>query len=141
MTCYSWTTSHGYEPFRVFTLIWWPQCCKNCSLMIWIWWYPKPRLKRFVMIPALRRCKLFVMVVCHFQGKKGFVLRNVGKMLIFALLKLHCPNSESKFFHNIWCNDWMSVCLEIIGQSSLQWLWPKKKLISCFWHYGSVCLK
>ena len=45
-----------YEPVQVFTLIWVPQRCKKSSLTIWIWWYPKPRLKKTILIPALRWC-------------------------------------------------------------------------------------
>ena len=76
-------THNTYEPVQVITLIWWPQYCKKSSLMIWIWWYPKPRFKRFFLVPAIWWCKLLVMVVCYFHGKKLFCCKKRWKKAFF----------------------------------------------------------
>ena len=115
-----------YEPVQVFTLIWWPQRCKNSSPMIWMCWYPKPRLKKTVLIPAFRWCKLFVMVVYHFHGKKTVLCQEtVKKSFFFAAVKLHCPTSKNKFFHNLWLNGWILMISGMLGPSALQLIWPK----------------
>ena len=106
-----------------------PQRCKNSSPTIWIWWYPTPRLKKNVLISAIGWCKLFVMVVCHFHGKKLFCVKKRWKKAFFlAAVKLHWPTSENHFSHNLWCYGWMPVCFEMIGPSPLLWYWPNKNV-------------
>ena len=91
VTCYGVYSSYDflnfifivYEPVQVFTLIWWPPHCKNSSPTIWIWRYPKPRLKKIVLILAFGWCKLFVMLDCYFHGKKLLCVKKGWKKTFF----------------------------------------------------------
>ena len=65
-----------------------------------------------------------------FMKKKIVSCQETLKKAFWAAVKLHCLTSKNKYSHNLWYNDWMSVCSEMLGLSGLQWYWPKKKLIS-----------
>ena len=99
------------------------QCCKNSSPKVWMWRYPNTRLKKTVLIPAFRRCKLFVMVVYHFHAKKTVLCQKTVKKAFFAGVKLHCPTSENKFSNNFWWNGWIFIISGMLGPSAVQWLW------------------
>ena len=77
-------TVYNYEPVQVITLIWVQQRCKSSSLLIWVWWYPKPRLKQRILFCAIEWCMLFVMVVCHFLLQKVFYVNKRWRKAFFG---------------------------------------------------------
>ena len=109
-----------YEPVQVFTLIWAPQRCKGSSSMIWIWWYPRLRLKKLSLSQLSDGISCLSWWFAIFMAKIGLCQEMVRKAF-FAAVKLHCLTSENKFSHNSWCNGWMSMCSEMLGSLALQW--------------------
>ena len=109
----------AYEPVQVFTLIWWPQRCKNSSLLIWIWWYPIIWLNIFSWSQIFDGVSCFSWWFSIFTGKNCFVSRNVGKRLFFWQQWNCIVQLQKKSSHNFWWN-FMSVCSEMLRRSALQ---------------------
>ena len=96
-----------YEPVQVFTLIWWPQRCKNSSPMIWSWWYPNQDFKNpsWSQLSDGVSCLSWWFII--FMAKNGFVSRN-GKKGFFwhqlnCTVKLQKTNYPIIYFAMVEC--------------------------------------
>ena len=119
-----WVSYKILSKCSLFTLIWWPQHCQNYSLIIWIWQYTKPWLKKSVLITYFQWYKLFFMEICFFPGNYFFWVQKRWKKAFLAAL--HCPTSENKFSHD-WCCKYYAL---LICSSFIKRFWVPYKLLN-----------
>ena len=87
-----------YEPVQVFTLIWLPQDCKNYSPIIWMQWYPKPRLKSLFWSKLSDGVSCLSWWFIIFMAKNVFVSRNGKKRLFLENKSLHLVFGSFDYF-------------------------------------------